>query len=181
MSVTPGLHLRRYYGAAAPAALALLLAFALAGCGQRNQPEPTSPPAVTQGTDNPTATTAGGITAIDSTQALLDALGKAGIAINPTGPIDQPFFSVKGSSYEAGKGYLQIFEYADQAAAESDAAKVKPDGSIDGFSPSWVASPHFYRLGRLIVIYLGDEASDLAGLKSVLGDPVASVQIPVRP
>ena len=180
MSVTPGLHLRRYYGAAVPAAFTLLLALALAGCSLGTQPVPTSPPAVTQGPDNSTATTAGPA-GIDSAQALLDALGKAGIAINSTGPIDQPFFSVKGSSYEAGKGYLQIFEYADQAAAESDAAKIKPDGSIDGFSPSWVASPHFYRLGRLIVIYLGDEARDLSGLKSVLGDPFASVQIPVRP
>ena len=176
MSITPGSGSRRYL-LIAPA-LTLMLAFVLAGCGAGTQPEPTTPPSPTQdtGAAPATATVAGGTGAIDSAQALVDALGQAGLTVNDTGPIDQPFLSVKGGSYEAGSGYLQVFEYADQAAAEADAAKIKPDGSIEGHSVSWVATPHFYRMGRLIVVYLGDDTADLGALQTLLGDPFATGQ-----
>jgi hypothetical protein len=169
-------------------AFALLFTLVLGGCGTGAQPEPTTPPAPTN--DNvaptataptaPTATTAGGTAGtggIDTAQSLVDALAKAGITVSSTGPIQQPFFSVKGESYTAGTGYLQIFEYADQAAAGADAAKVKPDGTIEGYSVDWVASPHFYKMGRLIVIYLGDDTADLAALQGVLGDPFATAKV----
>jgi hypothetical protein len=167
--------------------LALLLAVALAGCGMGAQPEPTTPPSPTQDSGKPTAAgtdgtaTVGGTSGINDTQSLVDALTRAGMVVNPTGPIEQPFLSVKGSTYEAGSGYMQVFEYADQSAADSDAAKISPDGSIAGFSVGWVASPHFYKVGRLIVIYLGDDATDLGTLQTTLGDPFASGKAPLRP
>ena len=188
MTLTPGSSSRRYLGIVP--ALALVLAFVLAGCNVATQPEPTptAPPAPTEdivvptatvagGTSAPTATLAGGTGGIDSTQALIDALTKAGMTVTPTGPIEQPFLSVKGTSYEAGNGYLQVFEYPDQAAADADAAKISPDGSIEGYSVNWVASPHFYKVGRLIVIYLGDDPADLAILKSTLGEPFATAEV----
>jgi hypothetical protein len=188
MSQIPRSTFPRYLGSGILPGLALLLSISLvlAGCGAGTQPEPTptAPPSPTEATGVPTATVAGstgGTGGIDSAQSLVDALTKAGMTINSTGPIEQPFFSEKGTSYEAGKGFLQVFEYADQAAADSDAAKVKPDGTIEAYSINWVASPHFYKMGRLIVIYLGDDTTDLGTLKTVLGDPFATAQAPRLP
>jgi hypothetical protein len=70
-----------------------------------------------------------------------------------------------------------VFEYSDAAAAEADAAKIAPDGTIEAYSVNWVASPHFYRMGRLIAIYLGDDPADLTAMQSVLGDPFASAAV----
>ena len=103
------------------------------------------------------------------------------MTVNPTGPIEQPFLAVKGTGYEAGNSFMQVFEYADQAAADADASKISADGTIEGYSINWVASPHFYKIGRLIVIYLGDDAADLGTLKTTLGDPFATAQAPLRP
>jgi hypothetical protein len=184
MSHIPRSGSRRFLGSGIVLWLTLLLPLVLAGCGAGTQPEPTSPPSSTQVPGSPTATAAGGTGGtggIDNAQSLVDALTKAGITVNDTGPIEQPFFSEKGTSYEAGKGYLQIFEYTDQAAAAADAAKVKADGTIEGYSPTWVAPPHFYQVGRLIVIYLGDDAADLTALQGLLGDPFATGQAPRLP
>jgi hypothetical protein len=177
MSQIPRSTFRRYLGSGIVPGLALLLSISilLAGCGAGAQPEPTQAPG------SPTATVAGGTGGIDSAQSLVDALTKAGVSVNSTGPIEQPFFSEKGTSYEAGKGYLQIFEYTDQAAAGVDAAKINSDGAIEGFSPTWVAPPHFYQVGRLIVIYLGDDSTDLGALQTLLGDPFATGQAPRLP
>jgi hypothetical protein len=71
-------------------------------------------------------------------------------------------------------GHLNVFEYPTIAAAESDAARVSPDGSFVGNAViSWIGPPHFYKSGRLIVIYAGTDDAVLRPLEAVLGSPFA--------
>ena len=78
---------------------------------------------------------------------------------------------------------VQAFEYPDAAAAEAEAAPISPDASSVGTSiMSWVATPHFYALDRVIVLYVGDDQAVVDVLNTVLGEPVAEGQgIPLPP
>jgi len=65
---------------------------------------------------------------------------------------------------------VQVFEYPTDAAVQRDAARVAPDGgSVGGSAMMWAATPHFYRRGLLIVLYVGEDSSVTSVLQSVLG------------
>ncbi len=86
----------------------------------------------------------------------------------------QPFFSVNGRVIVVNGGDVQVFEYADAAAAEAERALVSPDGSSVGTSMvGWIAPPHFYKAGRLIVQYVGDSTDAIDVLEAVLGQQFA--------
>ena len=64
---------------------------------------------------------------------------------------------------------VQVFQYFHAAAADAQAALVSPDGSAIGASKiHWVGPPHFYRKGRLLVVYVGDHDNVLKALEAVL-------------
>ncbi len=106
--------------------------------------------------------------------SLIDNLRQAGATVEPAGELTQPFFSVNGRVIVVNGGDVQVFEYADAAAAEAEAALVSPDGSpIGTFMPFWVAPPHFYRAEKLIVLYVGDSEAVTDVLESVLGQQFA--------
>jgi len=105
---------------------------------------------------------------------LIDNLRTAGATVEPTGEVTQPFFSVTGNIIVVNGDDVQAFEYADVAAAEAEAALVSSDGSAVGTSMiGWVATPHFYKAGRLIVLYVGDSEAVTDVLESVLGQQFA--------
>lgn len=106
--------------------------------------------------------------------SLIDNLRQAGATVEPTGEMAQPLFSVNGRVMVVNGGDVQVFEYVDTAAAEAEAALVSPDGSSVGTSMvGWVASPHFYRAEKLIVLYVGDSEAVTDVLESVLGQQFA--------
>ncbi len=106
--------------------------------------------------------------------SLIDNLRQAGATVEPAGEMTQPFFSVNGRVIVVNGGNVQVFEYADAAAAEAEAALVSPDGSSVGTSMvGWVAPPHFYRVEKLIVLYVGDSEAVTDVLESVLGQQFA--------
>jgi hypothetical protein len=90
----------------------------------------------------------------------------------------QDFFSVTGQVFKVNGEEVQLFEYNSQSEAEAEAALVSPDGSSIGTSmPFWVASPHFYKAGRIIVLYVGDNPAVTKALETVLGTQFAGKQI----
>jgi len=65
---------------------------------------------------------------------------------------------------------VQVFQYPDAAAMETEAARVFRDGSSVGTTkPHWIGTPHFYRQGRLLVLYFSDEKKVIQALEDVLG------------
>jgi len=104
----------------------------------------------------------------------LDALRAQGASIEPSGDVSQPFFTVEGQMIGMNGQDIQIFEYADEAAADAEAELVAPDGSTVGTTMvTWVGSPHFYSAGRLIVLYVGGDATTIDLLEMVLGPQFA--------
>ncbi|MCL5999606.1 MAG: hypothetical protein M1546_26605 [Chloroflexi bacterium] len=106
--------------------------------------------------------------------SFVDALRVRGITVKPAGDVSHEFFAVAGQVLNVPGGDIQVFEYADEAAAQQDAQKVGPDGSAIGTSMvTWVASPHFYRVGKLIVLYVGNDARVTSALEILLGKQFA--------
>ena len=106
--------------------------------------------------------------------SLIDNLRAAGATVEPAGDISQPFFSGKGNAMTVNGENVQVFEYADAATAEAEAALVSPDGSSIGTTMvGWVATPHFYKVGKLIVLYVGDSTAVIDALKAALGPQFA--------
>lgn len=105
---------------------------------------------------------------------LVDALRAAGATVEPVREIEQSFFSVPGQVITVSGGEVQVFEYADEATREVEAAMISADGSSIGTTMiTWVEPPHFYAMGRAIALYVGSDAEILQMLESVLGEPIA--------
>jgi hypothetical protein len=107
--------------------------------------------------------------------SLIASLEKSGLTVTEEGSVEQPFLSVTGTSLKVDSEYIQVFEYPDEAAAQKDAAKIAPDGSIEGYRIDWLGPPHFYRVGSMIVIYPGTDQKVLTALETALGKPFAAV------
>ena len=132
---------------------------------------PQPPAAEPTGTEPPLVSHGGPVVDYVS---LLDTLRAAGAAVEPNGEITQEFFSPTGWAIKVNAADVQVFEYPDEAAAEAEAAQVAPDGgSIGTTMVMWVEAPHFYKTGKLIVLYVGSDAAVTALLESVLGPQFA--------
>ncbi len=106
--------------------------------------------------------------------SLVDNLRATGATVEPVEGITQPFFSVEGKVITVNGENVQVFEYENAAATDTEAALVSSDGSSVGTSmPFWVAPPHFYKEGKLIVLYVGDSEAVTEVLDSVLGPQFA--------
>ncbi|RJP55691.1 MAG: hypothetical protein C4557_00975, partial [Anaerolineaceae bacterium] len=67
--------------------------------------------------------------------------------------------SLGPNSYSNGER-VQIFEFSTEAQAASRAQQVSADGTKIGTQEiPWKVDPHFFRKGRLIVVYGGSNAS----------------------
>jgi hypothetical protein len=59
-------------------------------------------------------------------------------------------------------------------AMEAEASQVAPDdGSIGTSMVTWIDSPHFYKTGHIIVLYVGNDAATLELLEQVIGPQFA--------
>ena len=102
--------------------------------------------------------------------SLLDRLRAGGAIVEPEGEAEQPFLSVTGTMIKLDGEDVQVFQYPDAAAVEAQAARVSRDGSAVGTTkPHWIGPPHFYKRGRVLVLYVGDEEKVLKALEAALG------------
>ena len=112
--------------------------------------------------------------------SLIDALRSKNVTVDITGTVSQPFLSPQsGTTVRLSGGPLttpadvQLFEYASASAARADATQIRPDGSMATAIIDWIAPPHFFLKGRVMVIYVGSDSAVLSLLESLLGPPFA--------
>lgn len=105
---------------------------------------------------------------------LIAVLGTNGASVESLSTISQPFFEPEGQVIHVDGQEVQIFEFANEAEATAAAASINASGSSVGTTMvSWLATPHFFQSGRLIVLYLGDVETAVASLEGVLGPQIA--------
>jgi hypothetical protein len=106
--------------------------------------------------------------------SLVAALEATGAEVVPGEELSQPFFEVPARLTRVNGEDVQTFEFADEETAASAASQISPDGGSTGTTMiSWIASPHFYRAGRVIVLYVGDNETMTSLLESILGPQFA--------
>ncbi len=106
--------------------------------------------------------------------SLIDHLRAAGATVVPTGTVTQPFFSVTGQLITVNGQQVQVYEYVNEESANSDAARISPDGGTVGNAMvNWIAPPHFYKRGKIIVLYAGTNPSVIHVLETMLGSQFA--------
>jgi hypothetical protein len=130
----------------------LLSTAMVAGCSNRTSAA-SSDPSVTQ-----------------DLASLVKALENAGATVESGEPVSQTFFTPEGQTLKVNGADLQVFEYETTDAMQKEAAQVAPDGGSVGTSMMmWMDAPHFYKAGRIIVLYLGSEKAILDLLDKVMG------------
>ncbi|MGI9067981.1 MAG: hypothetical protein ACR2HX_16465 [Pyrinomonadaceae bacterium] len=88
--------------------------------------------------------------------------------------VRQPFFSMAGRIININGEPVQAFEYATPSAAAADASRVSDDGNTIGTSkPTWMATPHFFKSGKVMVLYLGRNQTIVDLLRTVLSNQFA--------
>ncbi|TAK11808.1 MAG: hypothetical protein EPO32_11105 [Anaerolineae bacterium] len=105
---------------------------------------------------------------------LIDLLTEAGATVESAGSVEQSFLSVGSETLKVNGVEVQVFEYATVEALETDAVTISPDGSsTDTIMITWIATPHFFKSGRVIALYVGDDAEIVTLLSAALGPQFA--------
>ena len=112
--------------------------------------------------------------AVTDYPSLLKKLRALGAGAASVGDVEQPFFSIKGVMIQVHGKDVQIYQYAHAQAAEAEAAPISRDGMAVGTRKIfWVEPPHFYKAGRLVVLYVGNDDKVLKTLAAALGQQFA--------
>ncbi|MEW5829689.1 MAG: hypothetical protein AB1846_12420 [Chloroflexota bacterium] len=111
---------------------------------------------------------------VEDLAGLDEALRDAGATVEMGEPVEQAFFAVPGQILRVNGADVQVYEYETAEAMEADAALVAPDGGSVGTSMvTWVAAPHFYKSGRILVLYVGEDGAVIELLERLLGSQFA--------
>jgi hypothetical protein len=153
----------------------LVVALATGRCANAS-PTPTLVSAIPTGEPTltlPPETTSHG-NPISGYVELVDALRAAGATVEPSEPVTQVFFTPEGNIIKVNGADVQVFEYESAEDMENEASQVEPDGgSIGTTMVTWMDTPHFYKAGRIIVLYVGSDETVLDLLESTLGPQFA--------
>jgi len=147
-----------------------LLLVVLTACGAAPSGQTDTTPSASPSTSPGAGQQPGPITDMNS---LIVALRSNGLTVETAGTVSQPFFDVQGTQVRVQDADVQVFEFADAEAANAAVALLGPDGNPRTMMIEWVAPPHFYQAGRLVVLYVGDDAVMTQALTDVLGAQVA--------
>jgi hypothetical protein len=112
---------------------------------------------------------------------LLDYLRDSGASVVDQGELSGFFFDDGSQSrgITVNGSDMSVHEYTSSEAMEAAASHVSLDGSAFEWEESgnltrtvmveWVAPSHFYKSGRIIVIYIGEDDSVISLLRNGLG------------
>ena len=104
---------------------------------------------------------------------VVETLVDTGISVEEAEFTGGPPFSTRAHRVVVGGHEVRVHEYADIAGQEEEAATIGMEGwSINSTPVEWIGWPHYRVRGRVIVLYLGDDASAIEMVTSALGPPL---------
>ena len=92
--------------------------------------------------------------------------------IGPT--VEKPYFDMPARGLKINGSPVFFLEFANDSDVDEFVRKISADGmTIDGKSLNESKPPHFYRQGKVVVLYLGQKESTLEILETVLDPQIA--------
>ena len=111
---------------------------------------------------------------VEDQTSLIDALRAGGATVELGDTVEQAFFTAAGQILKVNGKDVQVFEYESAEKMEADAAQVAPDGGSIGTSMvTWVEPPHFFKSGRVLVLYVGEDKAVIDLFKGALDEQFA--------
>ena len=175
-------------GFAAIIAVAALMVTGVA-CGNGSEPTSLNEEAPTQapptvGGKTPTAPIVSHGGAVKDYVSLVDNLRAVGATVDPAGTGSADYFAPQGQLLTVNGGRAETFEFASAEAADAAAEGVSASGdsisrvdSETGFGVAssilWEVPPHFYKAGKLIVLYVGCDSDVIDVLRETVGSQIA--------
>ena len=125
---------------------------------------------------------AGQLTQPTAINGLADALRAQGLEVNfapqQTSSARPVFPAAKAYDLSLNGQNVQVYEFADEQSAMAGASTISADGGmVLGQSVAWVGQPHFYRIGNMILLYLGNNPSLIHPLEQLAGAPFAGKNV----
>lgn len=122
----------------------------------------------------PQATNSANSLKVEDQASLLLGLQTAGATTELVDTVTQDFFTPEGKNIKVNGADIQVFEYENAEAMERETSQVAPDGGSVGTSMMmWMDTPHFYKAGQIIVLYVGNDARILDLLDNAMGSQFA--------
>lgn len=115
-----------------------------------------------------------GPTLVGTVDQLIQALRQQGLRVTLAEAPDagRSLLAVPAQRVLVNESWIDGYEYPSVAAAAKDAARISGDAQPDPFALIlWASTPHFYRQGRLIVLYVGCRAEIQQALEVTIGPP----------
>ena len=151
--------------------LVIIVVLLLVSCGQ-SLPSPASP------TTDPLESKSN-----DGYETVVDALRGTGIPVEVVGRQDAIYFGGDGYDILVNGVSVRVFEYADEAARQTDSDALSSDGWVitrqEGeFTVEthleWIDQPNLWAQGRVIVLYVGADAATQRLLSGTLGESITA-------
>lgn len=152
----------------------VVLALFVTACGGQPSSIPDAVEDAATAVSSSTQVTGAQTAVVDDIEGLANALRTAGATVESGDEVEQEFFTAAGKILKVNGADVQVFVYDTAEAMEAEAAQVAEDGGSIGTSMvTWMGPPHFYKLGRMIVLYVGDDSTVKALLEGVFGPQFA--------
>lgn len=113
-------------------------------------------------------------TTVNDLVSFVDGLREKGIRVTPIERLEQSIFSVKSTIILVGNEEVRVYEFDNIESLEKESTKVSSDGTQVGNNPlKWSGPPHFYKQGKIIVLYVGSNGGVLSMLDETMGKQFA--------
>ena len=123
---------------------------------------------------------------ITNYSSFLDYLRDSGASIRDKGETSRGlFYDAEYRIVEVDGISMQVYEFASAKDMEANASGVSPcgtqitkdwgDGKFTDTHIDWIGIPHFYKVGGIIVIYIGDNYSIISILQNGFGKQFAGM------
>lgn len=152
-----------------------LIGLILAGCASGASPSTSpAPPETSGGPASPTPETS----PEDPLKAFEAALVAGGATVRETGAFSSDPIGGQGAGLCVAGQSMNVYVFPTIEQRQAAAVRIDPNdpSKIANAIVEWSGNPKFWQAGRLIVLYLGSDASVEAGLTGLLGQPFARGQ-----